>query len=313
MSAIRLARGFTKRDKILKFEGCYHGHVDALLVKAGSGALTLGTPDSLGVPQSTSAETFVMPYNDLDSVSQLFAQSGKDIACVIIEPVAGNMNCVPPVAGYLQGLRELCDQYGVVLIFDEVMTGFRTALGGAQSIYGVTPDLTTLGKVIGGGLPVGAFGGRQDIMDQLAPSGPVYQAGTLSGNPLAVTAGLETLRGLASGDAYIRLESLGARLGEGILRAAGDAGVPVRVNRVGSMLTAFFTRGAVSDFASASAADGGRFREFFRGLLEGGIYWPPSQFEAAFVSTAHTEADIDQTLDVVADVFAGIARASTAG
>jgi len=307
MSAIRLARGYTKRCKILKFEGCYHGHVDSLLVKAGSGALTLGSPDSLGVPESTSSETYILPYNDLESVSQLFAQSGKDIACVIIEPVAGNMNCVPPVPGYLEGLRELCNQYGVVLIFDEVMTGFRNALGGAQAVYGITPDLTTLGKVIGGGLPVGAFGGKQEIMDMLAPVGPVYQAGTLSGNPLAVTAGLVTLREISKPDFFDSLSVKTEFLLKGLKERADAAGIPFTTNQVGAMFGCFFSEEeSVTTFAQVMACDVERFRKYFHLMLESGIYLAPSAFEAGFVSAAHGDEELQKTLDAAEKAFAAL-------
>jgi len=305
MSAIRLARGFTGRSKILKFEGCYHGHVDALLVKAGSGALTLGSPDSLGVPESTSMETFVLPYNNLDSVSQLLKRSGNEIACVIIEPVAGNMNCVPPVPGYLEGLRKLCDEHGVVLIFDEVMTGFRTALGGAQSVYGVKPDLTTLGKVIGGGLPVGAFGGRQDIMDLLAPTGPVYQAGTLSGNPLAVTAGLATLKEISKPDFFASLSVKTEFLLKGLRERALAAGIPFTTNQVGGMFGCFFSdEEQVTSFAQVMSCDVDRFRKYFHLMLESGIYLAPSAFEAGFVSAAHGDEELQVTLDAAEKAFA---------
>lgn len=304
MSAIRLARGYTRRDKIVKFEGCYHGHVDSLLVKAGSGALTLGTPDSLGVPASTSAETFVLPYNDLDSVVDLFRQSGHEIACLIIEPVAGNMNCVPPVAGYLQGLRTLCDDHGIVLLFDEVMTGFRTALGGAQTIYGVTPDLTTLGKVIGGGLPVGAFGGKREIMDLLAPSGPVYQAGTLSGNPLAVSAGLATLKEISKPGFFEDLGAKTASLMLGLRERAAAAGVPFTTNQVGGMFGCFFSEEkAVTSFAQVMACNVDRFRKYFHTMLDNGIYLAPSAFEAGFVSAAHGEDELQLTLDAAEKAF----------
>ena len=307
MSAIRLARGYTKRSKILKFEGCYHGHVDSLLVKAGSGALTLGSPDSLGVPESTSSETYILPYNDLESVSQLFAQSGKDIACVIIEPVAGNMNCVPPVPGYLEGLRELCNQYGVVLIFDEVMTGFRNALGGAQAVYGITPDLTTLGKVIGGGLPVGAFGGKQEIMDMLAPVGPVYQAGTLSGNPLAVTAGLVTLREISKPDFFDSLSVKTEFLLKGLKERADAAGIPFTTNQVGAMFGCFFSEEeSVTTFAQVMACDVERFRKYFHLMLESSIYLAPSAFEAGFVSAAHGDEELQKTLDAAEKAFAAL-------
>jgi len=305
MSAIRLARGFTGRDRIVKFDGCYHGHGDSLLVRAGSGVATLGLPDSPGVPGLLAALTSVVAFNDPAGIRNLFNAMGREIAAVIVEPVAGNMGCVPSAPGYLELLRELTLAAGALLIFDEVMTGFRVAPGGAQELYGISPDLTTLGKVIGGGLPVGAYGGREDIMDLVAPAGPVYQAGTLAGNPLAVTAGLETLRVLRAGDAYARLEALGSRLERGILEIGVETGIRLQVNRVGSMLTVFFTPEPVTDFASAKKADAGRFQRFFRGLLEGGVYWPPSPFEAAFVSTAHTEADIDETLGVIGRVLAG--------
>ena len=299
MSAIRLARGFTGRDKIVKFEGCYHGHGDSLLVKAGSGVLTLGLPDSPGVPAALAELTRVAGFNDRGSLKDLFARTGEEIACVIVEPVAGNMGCVPPAPGFLELLRELTAASGTLLIFDEVMTGFRLSSGGAQNLYGIRPDLTTLGKIIGGGLPVGAYGGRADIMDQVAPVGPVYQAGTLSGNPLAVAAGLETLHSLASEEPYEKLEQLGSRLERGIHEAAVERGVRVQVNRVGSMLTLFFADQAITDFPSATTADTGRFEVFFRKMLAEGIYWPPSQFEAAFVSTAHSESDIDETVETI--------------
>jgi glutamate-1-semialdehyde 2,1-aminomutase len=306
MSAIRLARGFTGRDRIVKCDGCYHGHGDSLLVKAGSGVATLGLPDSPGVPATLAKLTTVVGFNDAEAMRRLFDAGGDGIAAVILEPIAGNMGCVPPGAGYLALVRELTEKAGALLIFDEVMTGFRVAPGGAQELYGVIPDLTTLGKVIGGGLPVGAYGGRAAIMDRVAPVGPVYQAGTLSGNPLAVTAGLETLGGLRGRDAYVRLEQAGARLEQGIRVAASRFGIPVRINRVGSMLTVFFTTEPVVDFASAKRADADVFGRFFRGLLAAGVYWPPSPFEAAFVSTSHTDADIDQTLEVIGTVMASL-------
>lgn len=305
MSAIRLARGYTKRDKILKFEGCYHGHVDSLLVKAGSGALTLGTPDSLGVSTSTSSDTFVLPYNDLDCVAQLLEQSGKEIACIIIEPVAGNMNCVPPVAGYLQGLRELCDQYGVVLIFDEVMTGFRTALGGAQSVYGITPDLTTLGKVIGGGMPVGALGGKREIMELLAPIGPVYQAGTLSGNPLAVTAGIATLNEISKADFFDSLSIKTEFLLKGLEERAANAGIPFTTNQVGGMFGCFFSdEKQISRFSQVMGCNVDRFKTYFHRMLDQGIYLAPSAFEAGFVSAAHGDEELQLTLDAAEIAFA---------
>ena len=299
MSALRLARGFTGRDKIVKFDGCYHGHGDSLLVKAGSGVATLGLPDSPGVPEALAELTLVVGFNDTTAIKDLFGRMGDEIACVIIEPIAGNMGCVPPEPGFLALVRELATASGAVLIFDEVMTGFRVHPGGAQGLYGVQPDLTTLGKVIGGGLPVGAYGGRAEIMERVAPIGPVYQAGTLSGNPLAVAAGLETLRGLASGEAYEKLEQLGARLERGILETSVDKGTRIEVNRVGSMLTLFFADEPVRDFSSAKASDTDHFEKFFRRMLAAGIYWPPSQFEAAFVSTAHSNADIDYTIEAI--------------
>ena len=292
MSALRLARGFTKRDRIVKADGGYHGHADCLLVAAGSGAATLGIPGSAGVPEGAARDTLVVPYNDLAAVEQALA--GGDVAAVIIEPVAGNMGLVVPAPGYLEGLRELCTRHGTVLIFDEVMTGFRVAYGGAQERYGVTPDLTTIGKVIGGGLPAAAFGGRADIMQVLAPLGPVYQAGTLSGNPLAMAAGLKAMEVLGRPGTYERLEQLGQRLGDGLLEAARAAGVPAVLNRVGSMLTVFFCSGPVTDYASAKTADTTRFATFFRKMREAGVFLPPSQFEAMFVSLAHTEDEIDK-------------------
>ena len=298
MSAIRLARGFTGRDRIIKFDGCYHGHGDSLLVKAGSGVATLGLPDSPGVPTSLAELTTVLPFNDVDALKAMFQARGNEIACVIVEPIVGNMGCVPPNAGYLQLMREVTARSGTVLIFDEVMTGFRVAAGGAQELYGIRPDLTTLGKVIGGGLPVGAYGGRADIMSRIAPAGPVYQAGTLSGNPLAVAAGLAALRRLESERPYAKLEALGARLERGLVDAMSKAGVRVSVNRVGSMFTLFFTDKKVVDFATAKTSDTVRFKAYFQAMLEGGIYLPPSQFEAAFISAAHTEADIDLTIEV---------------
>jgi glutamate-1-semialdehyde 2,1-aminomutase len=300
LSAIRLARGFTGRDRIIKFDGCYHGHGDSLLVKAGSGVATLGLPDSPGVPSALAELTTVLPFNDPAALMNEFRQRGKEIACVIVEPVAGNMGCVPPRGDFLGILRDVTTSTGALLIFDEVMTGFRLALGGAQEKYGVRPDLTTMGKVIGGGLPVGAYGGRVDVMDRIAPSGPIYQAGTLSGNPLAVAAGLATLRRLKKENPYEQLESLGARLERGLMRVAADAGAAVRVNRVGSMFTLFFTDLEVFDFTSAKTCDTSRFTRFFQAMLEQGIYLPPSQFEAAFLSAAHTEHDIDKTIEAAA-------------
>jgi glutamate-1-semialdehyde 2,1-aminomutase len=308
MSAIRLARGFTGRDKIVKFEGCYHGHSDSLLVKAGSGALTLGEPSSPGVPAALAEHTLTLTYNDLDQVRDAFAQVGDEIACIIVEPVAGNMNCIPPVPGFLEGLREVCDRHGSVLIFDEVMTGFRVALGGAQAHYGVNPDLTTLGKVIGGGMPVGAFGGRRDIMQMVAPLGPVYQAGTLSGNPVAMTAGLKTLELIAMPGFFDALAAHTAELAEGIASRAAAAGIGLAENHVGGMFGLFFTeRGRVSDFAGATACDQDRFRAFFHAMLEHGVYLAPSAFEAGFVSAAHSAEDIAATLAAAEAVFARLA------
>jgi glutamate-1-semialdehyde 2,1-aminomutase len=303
MSALRLARGFTGRNKILKFDGCYHGHADGLLVSAGSGVATLGIPGSPGVPPGTVADTLVAPYNDVAAVEQVFVAHGADLAAVIVEPVAGNMGLVAPAAGYLEALREITRRHGALLIFDEVMTGFRLSYGGAQKLYGVMPDLTCLGKVIGGGLPVGAYGGRLDVMDKVAPLGPVYQAGTLSGNPLAMAAGCAALDALALPGTYERLEALSARLHEGLLEAAAEAGAAVTVNRVGSMITVFFCPGPVVDYATAKASDTAAFGRFFHGMLERGVYLPPAQFEAAFVSLAHTESDIDQTVRAALESF----------
>lgn len=304
MSAIRLARAFTGRDKIVKFEGGYHGHADSLLVKAGSGALTLGVPSSPGVPASLAALTLTLPYNDGETARAAFRQYGREIACVIVEPVAGNMNCVPPAAGFLSALRELCTQHGSVLIFDEVMTGFRVARGGAQALYGITPDLTTLGKIIGGGMPVGAFGGRRDIMERIAPLGPVYQAGTLSGNPLAMAAGLATLALLGEADFYPRLQARTTKLVTGLRAAAAAAGVPFTTNHVCGMFGLFFTREpAVHTYAQVMACDNERFRRFFHGMLAAGIYLAPSAFEAGFLSIAHTQADIDDTLAAAREVL----------
>ena len=291
MAAIRLARGFTGRERIIKFDGCYHGHGDSLLVKAGSGVATLGLPDSPGVPQSLAALTTVLPFNDVQSLEREFAAHGSEIACVIVEPIVGNMGCVPPRPGYLQAMREVTSRHGALLVFDEVMTGFRVAAGGAQELYDIRPDLTTLGKVIGGGLPVGAYGGRADIMDRVAPAGPVYQAGTLSGNPLAVAAGLATLRRIDTENPYRKLETLGARLESGLSMRG------VRVNRVGSMFTVFFTNAEVVDFRTAKTSDTQRFNSHFHSMLRQGIYLAPSQFEAAFISAAHTTDDIDQTIE----------------
>ncbi len=304
MSAIRLARGYTGRDKIIKFEGCYHGHSDSLLVKAGSGALTLGEPSSPGVPAALAAHTLTLTFNDLAQVEESFAQIGHEVAAIIVEPVAGNMNCIPPEAGFLEGLRRLCDQYGSVLIFDEVMTGFRVALGGAQQRYGITPDLTTLGKVIGGGMPVGAFGGRREVMEQIAPLGPVYQAGTLSGNPVAMAAGLKTLELIARPGFFEALELRTQALVDGLLAAAQIAQVPLTANRVGAMFGIFFTEASsVTHFAQATACNQSQFRTFFHAMLQRGVYLAPSAFEAGFVSAAHSEADIGATLSAAAEAF----------
>lgn len=304
MSAIRLARGFTGRDKIVKFEGCYHGHADSLLVKAGSGALTLGEPSSGGVPSALAELTITLDYNDIDSVKKIFAQCGKEIACIIVEPVAGNMNCVPPVPGFLEGLRSVCDQYGTVLIFDEVMTGFRVALGGAQAHYKIKPDLTTLGKIIGGGMPVGAFGGRRDIMEKIAPLGSVYQAGTLSGNPVAMAAGLATLEQISQPGFYATLTQKTEQLMHGLCERAGRAGIPFTTQSVGGMFGAFFTdQQSVSTFAQVSRCDVERFKKFFHGMLEEGVYLAPSAFEAGFVSSAHSDTEIAATLNSAERVF----------
>jgi glutamate-1-semialdehyde 2,1-aminomutase len=299
MSAIRLARGFTGRNFVIKFEGCYHGHADALLVKAGSGVATLGIPGSAGVPAETVQFTLALPYNDLTAVEAAFALHPKSVACVIAEPVVGNAGTIPPAPGYLEGLRKLCSDHGALLIVDEVMTGFRLALGGAQELYGIIPDLTTMGKILGGGLPCGAFGGRTDIMDTLAPLGPVYQAGTLSGNPLAMAAGIATLSYLIEHehDVYPQLERTTAQIAEGVAEIAEEGGVKLTTNRIGSMFTWFFTGKPVTDFASASASDTQAFGRFHRRMLEGGVWLPPSQFEAAFVSTAHGPAEVAWILE----------------
>jgi glutamate-1-semialdehyde 2,1-aminomutase len=297
MSALRLARGATGRSKIVKFEGCYHGHGDSLLVKAGSGVATLGLPDSPGVTPSVARDTITAPFNDTAALEQVFAEHGADIAACIVEPVVGNMGCVPPRDGYLQALRDVTERHGALLIFDEVMTGFRLARGGAQELYNVTPDLTTLGKIIGGGLPVGAYGGRRDLMEQVAPSGPVYQAGTLSGNPLAMTAGLATLRRLRDPAVYERLAEAGRRLCDGLADAAREAGVATVTNRVGSMFTTFFTDAPVTDWPSAARSDRAAYGRFFHAMLEEGVYLAPSQFEAAFVGVAHTDELLDRTVE----------------
>jgi glutamate-1-semialdehyde 2,1-aminomutase len=306
MSAIRLARAATGRDAVVKFAGCYHGHADSLLVKAGSGAATFGVPDSPGVPADFARHTLVAEFNDLASVQALVDENRGRIACVIVEPIGGNMGTVSPLPGFLEGLRAVCDREGIVLIFDEVMTGFRVAYGGAQELYGVTPDLTTLGKIIGGGLPVGAFGGKRAIMELLSPAGGVYQAGTLSGNPLAMTAGIETLRILQEDGFYRKLDQKSARLAEGIAKAAADAGCPLYSARVGSMLCAFFTSGEVRDWTTAASCDTAAYGRYFRAMLEQGIYLAPSQFETAFVSMAHSDGDIEQTIGAAAKAFAGL-------
>ena len=308
MSAIRLARGYTGRDKIIKFEGCYHGHSDSLLVKAGSGALTLGQPSGPGVPADFAKHTLTCTYNDLDSVKQAFEQYPNDIACLIIEPVAGNMNCIPPKAGFLQGVRELCDQYGAVFIIDEVMTGFRVALGGAQSYYGVKPDLTTLGKIIGGGMPVGAFGGKKEIMQYIAPTGPVYQAGTLSGNPIAMAAGLACLTELKKAGNEQKLAQQTEKLAKGLQQLADKHQVPFVVNYVGGMFGIFFTdKKEVSCYQDVMACDTEKFKRFFHKMLALGVYLAPSAFEAGFMSLAHSDEDIDRTLAAADIAFAELA------
>ncbi|MBK8507725.1 MAG: glutamate-1-semialdehyde 2,1-aminomutase [Candidatus Competibacteraceae bacterium] len=304
MSAIRLARGFTHRNTLIKFEGCYHGHSDSLLVKAGSGALTLGVPTSPGVPEALAAHTVTVSYNDLAQVRDAFAALGETVAAIIVEPVAGNMNCIPPAPGFLAGLRELCDRYGSVLIFDEVMTGFRVAPGGAQQLYGITPDLTTLGKIIGGGMPVGAFGGKRAIMELLAPLGPIYQAGTLSGNPVAMAAGLATLDLIAAPGFHDALAVKTRRLCDGLVAAAREAGIPLTANAVGGMFGLFFSSETVASYAQAVACDVERFKSFFHGMLAEGVYLAPSAFEAGFVSSAHAEADIEATVEAARRVFA---------
>jgi glutamate-1-semialdehyde 2,1-aminomutase len=306
MSALRLARGFTGRSKILKFDGCYHGHADCLLVAAGSGVATLGIPGSPGVPEGTVADTLSVPFNDVAALEQALATHGPDLAAVIVEPVAGNMGLVAPREGFLEAIRELTRRAGALLVFDEVMTGFRLALGGAQKLYGVVPDLTCLGKIIGGGLPVGAYGGRADVMSHVAPEGPVYQAGTLSGNPLAMAAGCAALDALQRPGTYERLDSLGVRLQVGISRASQSSGIMTTFNRVGSMFTTFFCRGPVVDYASAKTSDTATFGRFFHALLRRGVYLPPAQFEAAFISLAHSESDVDETVRAIGEALASL-------
>ena len=304
MSAIRVARAATGRDRILKFEGCYHGHADAFLVKAGSGALTLGVPTSPGVPVAYADLTLTLPFNDLDSVVSCFAEQGDQIACVIVEPVAGNMNCIPPLDGYLQGLRDLCDQHGVLLIFDEVMTGFRVALGGAQALYGITPDLSTFGKVIGGGMPVGAFGGKRELMELVAPSGPVYQAGTLSGNPVAMAAGLATLDQITAPGFYESLGDKTRMLTEGMQTEADFAGVPFTTTHVGGMFGLYFSNAEqIVNFEQSGAVDVDMFKRFYHAMLDGGVYLAPSAYEAGFVSSAHSEEHIFATIKAAREAF----------
>ncbi|MDT8282471.1 MAG: glutamate-1-semialdehyde 2,1-aminomutase [Gammaproteobacteria bacterium] len=306
MSAIRLARGFTGRDKLVKFEGCYHGHADSLLVKAGSGALTLGQPSSPGVPAALAELTVTLPYNDLQAFNKAINEIADQVACVIIEPVAGNMNCIPPLPGFLQGVRETCSNKNIVLIFDEVMTGFRVSLGGAQGHYGITPDLTTLGKVIGGGMPVGAFGGKREIMEYIAPLGPVYQAGTLSGNPIAMTAGLKTLELISQPGFYDELTKKVEFLTDGILGAAKAAGIDMTCNRVGGMFGLFFSKQQINSFEQATQCNLEQFKKFFHGMLDEGIYLAPSAYEAGFVSAAHSKEDLQKTIDAATKVLAAL-------
>lgn len=303
MSAIRLARGHTKRDLIVKFEGCYHGHVDGLLVQAGSGATTLGVPTSPGVPEGYIQNTITLPFNNLDAVKDLCEKQGDKIACIIIEPIAGNMGVVPPKEGYLEGLREVTEKHGIILIFDEVMTGFRVAPGGAQEVYNIKPDLTTMGKIIGGGMPVGAYGGKAEIMNSISPDGPVYQAGTLSGNPVAMASGIATLEKLKNTNAYSDLEEKANKLSEGLKKAASDAGVRTFHTRVGSMLCTFFSDGAVVDYETAKKCDTKKYASYFHGMLENGVYLAPSQFEAAFVSVAHDDEAINKTIEASSAVM----------
>ena len=297
MSALRLARGFTKRTKIVKFEGCYHGHADSLLIKAGSGVATLGLPDSPGVPENIASGTLTVPYNDVESLKVAFEKFGDDIAAVILEPIAGNMGCVKPLPGYLEAVRAITKEYGALLIFDEVMTGFRAAYGGAQALYNIEPDLTTLGKVIGGGLPVGAYGGKREIMEMISPAGPIYQAGTLSGNPLAMIAGYTTLKKLGQPGAYERLEAMGQRLVEGFVATGRELGIPVTGTNVGGMMGTFFSEQEVVNYDTAKQCNLERYAKYFSKMLERGVYLAPSQLEAGFLSLAHTDADIDRTLE----------------
>jgi glutamate-1-semialdehyde 2,1-aminomutase len=306
LSALRLARAFTGRDLIVKMDGCYHGHVDALLVKAGSGVATLGLPGTPGVPARVVEQTLVVPYNDLDAFAKLAKGRGREIACVIVEPVAANMGVVPPRPGYLEGLREITEKHGILLVFDEVITGFRVALGGAQELYRISPDLTTLGKILGGGLPIGAYGGREEIMDRVAPEGDVYQAGTLAGNPLVMRAGIAMLKGLRAPGVYATLEKLSARLAQGLAAAAEESGTQARVTRVGSLLTLFFTAHDPVDWQSASRSDTRRFAAYFRRMIERGIYLAPSQYEALFVSLAHTDDQIEKTIATAREALKGM-------